>query len=356
MTSETAGPDLRAAFHLAELPSLSRSTVDRREQLRASEAHLEAGWATATVVLVDPSGRTPVEHADDGSWRLVTTPAASIGSSVPPGAVLLGEEDRVAYWALRVPDPDASDDAGSGFVSVPSRTAVPHGRWADLRTSGAELDARGAGLLTTAVSLLNWHDRSRFCGIDGSPMRPIKAGWTQVCEAREHEEYPRTDPSMICLVHDGADQVLLARQPIWPAGRYSVLAGFVEAGESLEACVARECAEEVGVSVSTITYLGSQPWPFPRSLMIGFAAVADPTQPLRLQEGEIENARWVTRADLREALAAGAWSARDGSIHRPGGAHGVGGTAFEAGEGRELILPGGVSIARAMLEAWAAAA
>ena len=157
---------------------------------------------------------------------------------------------------------------------------------------------------------------------------------------------------MICLVHDGADQVLLARQPIWPAGRYSVLAGFVEAGESLEACVARECAEEVGVDVHTISYLGSQPWPFPRSLMIGFSAVADPDQPIKLQEGEIEGARWVTRAELREALEAGEWSHRDGT---PRGAQGVGGTAFEAGAGRELILPGGVSIARAMLEAWAAA-
>ena len=124
---------------------------------------------------------------------------------------------------------------------------------------------------------------------------------------------------MICLVHDGADRVLLARQPIWPAGRYSVLAGFVEAGESLEACVARECAEEVGVDVHTISYLGSQPWPFPRSLMIGFSAVADPDQPIKLQEGEIEGARWVTRAELREALDAGEWSHRDGKpARRPG--------------------------------------
>jgi NAD+ diphosphatase len=150
--------------------------------------------------------------------------------------------------------------------------------------------------------------------------------------------------------------VLLARQPIWPTGRYSVLAGFVEAGESLEACVARECAEEVGVDVHTISYLGSQPWPFPRSLMIGFSAVADPDQPIRLQEGEIEGARWVTRAELREALEAGEWSHRDGGVGGRGqSAQGVGGTAFEAGAGRELILPGGVSIARAMLEAWAAA-
>jgi NAD+ diphosphatase len=350
-TSATSGPDLRAAFHLDSLPRLSRSTVDRREQVRGDPDHVAAMWPRSRVVRVDPRGRTPVSEASDGSLSLVDAPAGDFGDTVPEGAVLLGDEDGMPYWGVRVPDPDElpehfQNDAGSGFSAVEL--------WRDLRVSGGDLDARSAGLLTTAVALLSWHDRSRFCGRDGSPMRSIKAGWAQLCEAHDHEEYPRTDPSMICLVHDGADRVLLARQPIWPEGRYSVLAGFVEAGESLEACVARECAEEVGVSVSTITYLGSQPWPFPRSLMIGFSAVADPEQTMKLQEGEIENARWVTRDELREALAAGDWMTREGEGAR--GAQGVGGTAFEAGADRDLILPGGVSIARAMLEAWAAAA
>jgi NAD+ diphosphatase len=141
---------------------------------------------------------------------------------------------------------------------------------------------------------------------------------------------------MICLVHDGgtgpAAQVLLARQPTWPVGRFSVLAGFVEAGESLEACVAREVHEEVGLAVSDVTYLGSQAWPFPRSLMVGFHAVADPAAPLRPADGEIEEAMWITRAEVQEALAAGDW-------------------ASEA----KLLLPGKVSIARAMLDSWAEA-
>ncbi|WP_179798355.1 NAD(+) diphosphatase [Actinomycetospora corticicola] len=336
---------MRAAFHLDSLPRLSRSTVDRREQVRDDPEHVESTWPLARVVRVDPQGRTPVEEQPDGSLRVVDVPSRQFGATIPDGAVLLGEEDGTVYWGVRVPDADASNDAGSGFSSTE--------RWRDLRISGGDLDAHSAGLLTTAVALLSWQERARFCTRDGSPMRAIKAGWAQLCEAHDHEEYPRTDPSMICLVHDGADRVLLARQPIWPEGRYSVLAGFVEAGESLEACVARECAEEVGVTVSTITYLGSQPWPFPRSLMIGFSAVADPEETLRLQEGEIENARWVTRTELREALEAGDWMTREGD--GPKGAHGVGGTAFEAGDDRELILPGGVSIARAMLEAWAAA-
>ncbi len=349
-TSATSGPDLRAAFHLDSLPRLSRSTVDRREQVRGDPDYVASTWPRARVVRVDPRGRTPVEETDDGSLRLVDSPAHDFGETVPDGAVLLGEEDGITYWGVRVPDPDElpehfQADAGSGFSALEL--------WRDLRVSGGDLDARSAGLLTTAVALLSWHDRARFCARDGSPMRSIKAGWAQLCQAHDHEEYPRTDPSMICLVHDGADRVLLARQPIWPKGRYSVLAGFVEAGESLEACVARECAEEVGVAVSTITYLGSQPWPFPRSLMIGFSAVADPDAPMQLQQGEIENARWITREELRAALAAGEWTTREGE--GPRGSHGVGGTAFEPGEDRELILPGGVSIARAMLEAWAAA-
>ncbi|MHC1559768.1 NAD(+) diphosphatase [Actinomycetospora sp. C-140] len=362
MSSGTAGPDLRAAFHLDDDPSLSRSTVDRREQLRVDPDHARALWPDAQVVLVDPHGRTPVLRGADGTLTLAFAPTSVFGADIPDGAVLLGEESGTAFWAVRVPDPSSADgnDAGSGFMTAEQWERAgggpDHENWTDLRSSGADLDARGAGLLTTAVALLNWHDRARFCARDGSEMYPVKAGWAQLCRAHEHEEYPRTDASMICLVHDGRPgdqaQVLLARQPIWPAGRYSVLAGFVEAGESLEACVARECAEEVGVDVHTISYLGSQPWPFPRSLMIGFTAVADPAQPLKLQEGEIEGARWVTRAQLQEALDAGAWSHRDGA---PRGAAGVGGTNFEAGAGRDLILPGGVSIARAMLEAWAAA-
>ena len=362
MSSGTAGPDLRAAFHLDADPSLSRSTVDRREQLRVDPDHARALWPDARLVLVDPHGRTPVTPDTDGTLRLAFAPTSVLGGGapgdIPEGAVLLGEESGTAFWAVRVPDPAEaeSNDAGSGFMTADQWERAgggpDHGNWTDLRSSGADLDARGAGLLTTAVALLNWHDRARFCARDGSPMDAIKAGWAQLCRAHQHEEYPRTDPSMICLVHDGADRVLLARQPIWPQGRYSVLAGFVEAGESLEACVARECAEEVGVDVHTISYLGSQPWPFPRSLMIGFTAVADPDQPIKLQEGEIEGARWVTRTQLQEALDAGAWSHRDGA---PRGAAGVGGTNFEAGSDRDLILPGGVSIARAMLEAWAAA-
>ena len=313
------------SFRLLGPPTLSRSAVLRDEPLRYDTDRQRAGWPKARLVVVDAEGRVPVDWtgaAPDGPWgmdtdgtaRLATVP--TIGDAPPAYAVLLGEADGVAYWAVRE-------------NAVPGEDPVAR---ADLRQAGAALDALGAGLLTTAVAVLNWHDAAGFCGVDGSPTRPQAAGWHRVCAAHGHEHYPRTDPAVICLVHDGGDRVLLGRQPVWPEGRFSVLAGFVEAGESLEACVLRELHEEVGVRVRDVGYLGSQAWPFPRSLMVGFEAVADADEPLRPADGEIAEAMWVTRAQLQEALAAGDW----------------------AGEGA-LRLPGKVSIARAMLEAWAAA-
>ena len=315
-------------FDLLGPPVLSRSAVLRDETLRKDTARQRAGWRTARLLVVDAAGRVPVAWTGrrpegpwamdtDGTARLVTVPTT--GDVPPDDAVLLGEADGVAYWAVR--------DAGE---LVPGEDPVDR---ADLRTAGAALDALGAGLLTTAVAVLNWHDAAQFCGRDGSPTHPEAAGWHRVCEAHGHEDYPRTDPAVICLVHDGADRVLLARQPVWPEGRVSVLAGFVKAGEALEACVLREIHEEVGVPVRDIAYLGSQAWPFPRSLMVGFRAVADADAPLRPAEGEIAEAMWVTRAEVRQALVAGDWAGAEGS---------------------PLLLPGGVSIARAMLEAWAA--
>jgi NAD+ diphosphatase len=319
-------------FRLNAPPVLSRSAVMRDEPIRTDRERQVAGWPKARLVVLDEGGRTPVDWGDvrrprdrwdmiSGSGaRLITRPTT--GDEPPEEAVLLGEHEGTAYWAVRgAVDLVAGEDPTD---------------WADLRTVGAALDALGAGLLTGAVAVLNWHTAARFCTRDGSPMHPRNAGWLRVCEASGHEEYPRTDPAVICLVHDGGAgdgaRVLLARQPVWPEGRYSVLAGFVEAGESLEACVLREIHEEVGVPVRDVAYLGSQAWPFPRSLMVGFQAVADADAPLRPAQGEIAEAMWVTRADLRAALEAGDW----------------------AGEGT-LRLPGTVSIARAMLEAWAAA-
>ncbi|GAA2811238.1 NAD(+) diphosphatase [Saccharopolyspora taberi] len=296
---------VRGGFQLGAAPVLSRSTVDRSEILRNTGA--DELWPGGRIILVDAKGRTRVE---DGR-RLAHQPTTDFGHTPVPGAVLLGAEAGVGYWALRVEQDGAQDG------------------WQDLRAAGAVLDDTDAGLLTTAVGLLGWHENARYCARCGAATNRAHAGWMRRCTGCDREEYPRTDPSMICLVHDGAGQVLLARQPSWPAQRYSVLAGFVETGESLEACVRREVMEEVGVDVSDVRYLGSQPWPFPRSLMLGFAAVADRSAPLRPAPGEIEEARWFTREQVRAALDA----------------DGVG------VEG--LRLPPSVSIAYGMLTGWA---
>lgn len=318
----TADPLVRgqpiSTADLGRRPPLLSRAVDRQESLRTDLARQRAGWPHARVLLVDGSDRTPVR---DGA--LAPRPAAGIADAPPDEAVLLGVSKDTAYWALR--------------TGREERVAGEH--WRDLRGCGAELGDIDAGLLTTAVALLGWHDRARFCALCGSATARRTAGWARYCLRCEHEEYPRTDPSMICLVHDAEDShVLLARQPDWPHNRFSLLAGFVEAGESLESCVVREVSEEVGVEVRDVRYLGSQPWPFPRSLMIGFAAVADRDAPLRPGDGEIACARWVSREELRSALAEGGWTHRE----------------EDGPESPGLLLPGEVSIARHMLDAWAA--
>lgn len=286
MTPETfSGPDGAAlpGFQLDALPLLSRSTVDRREELRTSPAAVASLWSGGQLIVVDAHNRTPVSGDDE----LAHTPAADFAALPPENAVLLGAHDDVGYWAIRA-DQDNSERG-----------------WLDLRGAGMVLSDTHAGLLTTAVGLLGWHAKAGFCAVCGSQTKPVQSGWMRRCTGCGREEYPRTDPAVICLVHDGADQVLLARSPNWPSERYSVLAGFVEVGESLEASVQREIMEEVGVRVREVRYLGSQPWPFPRSLMLGFAAIGDPADPLCLADGEIEHARWVSRADVRAALEEG---------------------------------------------------
>ena len=319
------------AFGLVEAPPLASATLIRDEQVRLDPVRQKEMWASGRVVVLDPQGRTPVAlpappharqpdevgaGAAEDPARLLTRPAAELADTPPDGAVLLGESDGVHYWGVRVRE-------------------TGDGRWLPVFVVGGDLTPLDAALLTTAAALLTWHDRAGFCARDGSPTRMTKAGWARECASENHEEFPRTDPAIICLVHDGADQVLLARQGSWPAGRFSVLAGFVEAGESLEACVAREISEEVGVDVREVGYLASQAWPMPRSLMLGFQAVADPAQPLRWDGVEIVEARWVHRDEVAAALRLGAWGTRDSA-----------GT---------LLLPGRVSIARTMLESWVTA-
>lgn len=301
------------SFRLRNTPLLSRVGADRADNLRTDLDAARAGWAEAVLLRVDE--RSQVLVVDE---QLVLSPAAELADTPPADAVFLGRmPDGRHAWAVRAPlqPPDGS-------------TA----RAVDPRRAGVRFDDISAQLVASGLALLNWHDSAGFSPSDGSPTRPIRAGWARRNLLTGREEFPRVDPAVICLVHDGGDRAVLARQVGWPPRLFSLLAGFVEAGESFETCVMREIAEEIGLTVRDVTYLGSQPWPFPRSLMVGFHAVGDPDQEFAFNDGEIAEAAWFTRAQVRDALAEGDWSSTSDS---------------------GLLLPGSISIAREIIESWA---
>ena len=225
------------------------------------------------------------------------------------------ESEREIALSLRSPSgQDASrlavflgqDGEGTAYVGVVGDTAgqPETSQWRTLREVGALLSDRDAGLFATMQGLANWHASHTHCPRCGATTEPDQSGWIRRCTQDGSEHYPRTDPAVIMAVTDADDRLLLARSPHWPQGRLSVLAGFVEPGESLEAAVAREVLEEVGVVVEQVRYLGNQPWPFPSSLMVGFTSRAvDPA--LHLDQEEIVEAVWVSREELPEMVLAG---------------------------------------------------
>ena len=176
------------------------------------------------------------------------------------------------------------------------------GEFHDLRYLGTVLPPDEANLVAHARALVLWHASQVFCGVCGSSARPGAAGNSRVCMNDEcrREIFPRVDPAIIVLVSHG-DRCLLGRQANWPEGRYSTIAGFVEPGESLEDAVRREVYEETNIHVETVRYHSSQPWPFPSSLMLGFMAESSSTD-IELNDGELEDARWFTRKELRSGF------------------------------------------------------
>jgi NAD+ diphosphatase len=300
------------SFRLRNVPLLSRVGADRADHLRTDIDAAVQGWADAVLLRVDERSQVLVDGAE-----IVLNPAAELADEPPGDAVFLGRlPDGRHAWAAR------------------ARLLPPEGsdvRAVDPRRAGVPFDDVSAQLVACALALLNWHDSARFSPADGNPTRPIRGGWARRNLLTGHEDFPRVDPAVICLVHDGHDRAVLARQVVWPPRLFSLLAGFVEAGESFETCVAREIAEEIGLEVRDITYLGSQPWPFPRSLMVGFHAIADPEQDFSFNDGEIAEAAWFSRDEVRTALEEGDWSSDSES---------------------RLLLPGTISIAREIIESW----
>ncbi len=296
-----------------DLP-FARSVHDRAAHRRAEPALLDLLRADETTRVLQVRGTRVAVAEADGLPRPALVPAGHLRDD---GTWLfLGEHEGAGILALALPDdgtpgaPDAGGEAGA---------------WAGLRELPA-LDGLEQGLVVEAVALAQWHTAHEHCPRCGAPTQVGQAGWTRVCTTEGRELYPRTDPAVIMAVVDDADRILLAHAAAWPRGRYSTLAGFVEPGEGLENAVRREVAEETGVGIGTephdVVYRGSQAWPFPASLMVGFRARAVSTD-VRVDDLEISEARWFTRDSLLAAL-----------------------------EAEEVRMPGPQSIARALIEEW----
>lgn len=232
-----------------------------------------------------------VEGDPPQAARIIGGPSAAVIEGADQ-LVLLGCDGEGAAWFaadLSADGPDAIAQLAGGAAALP------------LRRVGAVLPPGDAAVLAYAQGIVHWHRRHRFCGVCGSMTESREGGHVRVCMGAGcgAEHFPRTDPAVIMLVSRHDDEAcLLARQARWPRGMYSTLAGFVEPGESLEEAVTREVREETGLCVTNVRYRGSQPWPFPSSIMLGFHAQTRTDTPIRLDSDELEHARWFTRAEI----------------------------------------------------------
>jgi len=301
--------------------ALTRHEVERSTARRSDADWLASAWADPrTRVVVIEDGHA-LARFGDGAAELVLVPP----ERAPDGVrFLLGvDAEDIAYFGVAAPLIAADGTAGAGgHAGDGGRSAGGSVRRAGLRDAGVLLSDRDAGLLTHAVGLANWHAVTRHCSRCGAPTEPILAGHSRRCPVDGSEHFPRLDPAVIMSVTDPDDRCLLARNAQWPLGRVSVLAGFVEPGESAEQAVAREVHEETGIVVTSVSYAASQPWPMPHSLMLGFRAQAAGTA-ITVDAQEIAEARWYSRDDLRDALTSG-----------------------------ELLMPPSLSISRWLIETW----
>ncbi|RMF35172.1 MAG: NAD(+) diphosphatase [Alphaproteobacteria bacterium] len=299
--------------------------LDRAAALREDEAAIAA-------LLADPAARIlpvwrgkPLFRLGDASGPVLgwQAPGAAVLGEAREAPILLGLDGPVAHFAADVSaweDPDADAAEMQRFLDR-SRNSYPglpeDCKFIDLRSIMAELTAPDAADAALAKAMLGWHHTHPFCARCGQPSRPAKAGWQRNCPACGVTHFPRTDPVVIVLATSG-DKVLLGRSHGWPEGMYSLLAGFVEPGETLEAAARREVFEEAGVRLGRVRILATQPWPFPASLMVGCAAEAEGEE-LTLDPVEIEDARWVTRQEVMESFAGLSprlMAARKGAIAR----------------------------------------
>jgi len=279
---------------------LAASQVDRSAHLRSDEGYLKSAWSSALVITFMDE-----KFATSGDQLSLVT-GATLGEYQSQSDYFLGIKDEQAFFVRHLPLEEGS--------KLELKT---------LREIGVHLSPRDIGLSVHAQGLANWHTKHPRCAQCGAATTVISGGSVRRCLIDQSEHYPRTDGAVIVLVKDDQDRVLLGRQKVWPKYRFSTFAGFVEPGESFEHCVVREVREEAGVELSQINYLGSQPWPFPASLMIAFEALTNTPQLARPDGEEIEEIRWFSRAEMKAAIL-----------------------------DKSLILPLEISVARQMIKAW----
>jgi NAD+ diphosphatase len=262
--------------------------LDRAAELRKDAAFLESALRDPGSWIVPLwRSRSLIEKTEDGARAVMLATSHALRAQIEDSQlVMLGRfRGRICFAAeLEASEPPPVTPEGAGFE--------------DLRLAGGLLCPEEAGLLAYARAMVHWRSRSRYCGRCGAKTVAKSAGHVARCSNPDcgNEQFPRLDPAVIVLVTDG-ERAALGRQAVWPAGRYSTIAGFVEPGESLEDAVCREVLEETGLVVSGLRYHSSQPWPFPSSLMIGFIASAEPGSVIRVDD-ELEDARWFSRADI----------------------------------------------------------
>ena len=298
-------PDASPFLIPLSLP-LSRSQLDRAAHLRSDEVALDELWAKGKIIdLLGDRFRI------DGA-KLALLTSAQVDELEKQSAdverYFLGlDSNQVAYFVSH--RGIAPSEYPSGYES--------------LRTIGKSLSDLEIGAAVHALALSLWHQSHRRCAKCGAETKSTLGGSVRKCLSCEADHHPRTDPAVIVLVKDKSDRILLGRQRVWPPKRFSTFAGFVEPGESFERTVVREVAEECGGSVESMRYLGSQPWPFPASLMIAFEATITNPDSVKADGEEIEEIFWLDRESLKSKV-----------------------------QSEELLLPPKISVARAMIESW----
>lgn len=306
---------------------LGHSSLDRNALARDQEGLIAS-------LLKDPSTLIIVTHDSAIATKDSADLTGAPGIGGVPSAVRYFDvqelpkqltQDRSALWIY------VGRVRGQHVIALVVPTSLGHTHfaqwcnsvsWSPLRALAEALDSQSVELAVPVVALANWHVTALYCGRCSAPTMVEQAGWARRCSKCEVQHFPRTDPAVIMAVIDSSDRILLGNSAKWPAGRFSTLAGFVEPGETLDAAVRREVLEESGVIVGQTQFWGSQPWPFPASLMLGYFAFAL-SMDVEVDHKEITEARWFTRTQLLQELEAG-----------------------------KITLPGKISIARALIDTW----